>query len=151
MNTKPVPQDVIEILVHTYETECGFFLGELELSMEAMTKVVKKLHELQRQRSQGQEAVAYLRSSGSGTPVVTARFLFDRPEFRNEFETPLFTHPPQPQSVKDAAEQKINDVFAAEIAAAKNYGMDDSAFRLQPFAKLGLSIETEDEQNGGAG
>jgi len=43
-----------------------------------------------------QEPVAWLRTSGIGSPVVTNEMFNAYPEMRWSFETPLYTHPSQP-------------------------------------------------------
>jgi hypothetical protein len=44
---------------------------------------------------ESQEPVAWLRTSGIGSPVVTNEMFNAYPEMRLNFQTPLYTHPPQ--------------------------------------------------------
>jgi hypothetical protein len=41
------------------------------------------------------EPVAWLRTSGTGSPVVTEELLVEMPEMRWNFQQPLYTTPPQ--------------------------------------------------------
>jgi len=41
------------------------------------------------------EPVAWLRTSGTGSPVVTEELLVEMPEMRWNFQQPLYTAPPQ--------------------------------------------------------
>ena len=45
--------------------------------------------------AQTQEPVAWMRTSGTGSPVVTEELLVEMPEMRWNFQKPLYTTPPQ--------------------------------------------------------
>jgi hypothetical protein len=45
--------------------------------------------------------VAWLRTSGTGSPVVTEALLIEMPEMRWNFQQPLYTTPPQRKPLTD--------------------------------------------------
>ena len=47
------------------------------------------------------EPVAWLRTSGTGSPVVTEELLVEMPEMRWNFQQPLYTNPPQRKPLTD--------------------------------------------------
>jgi hypothetical protein len=77
-----------------------------------------------------QEPVAWLRTSGIGSPVVTNEMFNAYPEMRLNFQTPLYTHPPQRTWIGLTDEQIVaindkhyniayRDDFDADIAIAR--------------------------------
>jgi hypothetical protein len=67
---------------------------------EAITSLQQAIAELE-----SQEPVAWLRTSGIGSPVVTNEMFNAYPEMRWSFETPLYTHPPQRTEPKVCCQQ----------------------------------------------
>lgn len=49
------------------------------------------------------EIEAYLRTNGTGSPVVSAEFLKDKPEFKQDFEHPLYNLNPLKELLDDPA------------------------------------------------
>ena len=72
---------------------------------EAITSLRQAIAELE-----SQEPVAWLRTSGIGSPVVTNEMFNAYPEMRWSFETPLYTHPPQRTWV-DLTSEDWNEIF----------------------------------------
>ena len=69
-------------------------------------------------RSDGEakdEPVAWMRTSGTGSPVVTEALLIEMPEMRWNFQQPLYTTPPQRTWVGLTAEER-------EQVQAESYG-----------------------------
>ena len=58
---------------------------------------------------ESQEPVAWLRTSGIGSPVVTNEMFNAYPEMRLNFQTPLYAHPPQRTWV-DLTDEEIAEV-----------------------------------------
>ena len=54
------------------------------------------------------EPVAWMRTSGTGSPVVTEALLVEMPEMRWNFQQPLYTTPPQRKPLTD---EEIGDEF----------------------------------------
>ena len=61
-----------------------------DLCGPAITSLRQAIAELE-----SQEPVAWLRTSGIGSPVVTNEMFNAYPEMRLNFQTPLYAHPPQ--------------------------------------------------------
>ena len=56
--------------------------------IQAITSLRQAIAEAEKQ-----EPVAWMRTSGTGSPVVTEALLVEMPEMRWNFQQPLYTHP----------------------------------------------------------
>jgi hypothetical protein len=99
----------------------------LRLALEALEWFdtnAKTIHEIQVARpsvlalrqaiaeAEKQEPVAWMRTSGTGSPVVTEELLAEMPEMRWNFQQPLYTTPPQRKPLTD---EEIIDHFKASV------------------------------------
>ena len=72
----------------------------------SVTQGGKRIDPMSIYKEPEQKPVAWLRTSGTGSPVVTEELLIDKPELRFEFGTPLYTTPPQRKPLTDEEERK---------------------------------------------
>jgi hypothetical protein len=75
------------------------------------------------------EPVAWMRSGGAGSPVVTEEFLRAHPEYRHEYVLPLYAAPTQPQR-KPLTDEEIDDILWPSHQI-----MQDSAWYIREFAR----------------
>ena len=87
--------------------------ARLEAEVTVLTEMVRvlsdKIAELENKQEQG-EPVAWMRTSGTGSPVVTEELLAEMPEIRWNFQQPLYTTPqPKQEQGKPVAWMDIDE------------------------------------------
>jgi len=80
------------------------------------------------------EPVAWMRTSGTGSPVVTEELLVAMPEMRWNFQQPLYTTPPQRTWV-GLTDEEMKDALISVDPATKRLPIG--------FARFGRAIEAK--------
>jgi hypothetical protein len=65
------------------------------VSLDVMEWMLKRYYTTPSQQEAKDEPVAWMRTSGTGSPVVTEELLVEMPDMRWNFQLPLYTYPPQ--------------------------------------------------------
>jgi hypothetical protein len=71
------------------------------VSLDVMEWMLKRYYTTPSQQEAKDEPVAWMRTSGTGSPVVTEALLVEMPEMRWNFQQPLYTTPPQRKPLTD--------------------------------------------------
>ena len=97
--------------------------------------------------------VAWLRTSGTGSPVVTEELLVEMPEMRWNFQQPLYTNPPQRPSrsdIKPLTDEEMKAVVEQELVNYWDGEYIDTTGARDCLTKFARAIEAAHDIKGEA-